>query len=643
MKILSSVAEAGRRVASVLRRVPQTLSRAAASARLRRLSVHAFAALVIGGMLFLATRGYRDDSPTEDEWAHTIRGISYWQQNDTRLHYAHPPLGNAITGLAAGLDPANPRVTETKRWKDANVGLIALEYIQKDYPRAREQLFRTRLVVMGLGAVLAAYVFYFCLSFFGFPTAAAALFLVAFNPTVIAQARYVTTDLPMACMTAIAVGEFIRYLTGRGGRASVVLMPIAASAALLTKHSGALLLPMFLVIGLVAAVRGAGRFAGRPLRSRLGRLGVHSLIAGVIVLFSMNAAFKFDRTFMSVEEILAAPEPQYQVSSGYKNQLLEKLTPLPRLPQKLRLPVPYTYIFGVACVSALNKGGFPSYFMGKPMQKGHIAYFPMLLAIKNPPGLLALLLVGVFLLRGRLRRLSLPVVVVASVAGLFLLASMRSHLNMGVRHALPIVPLLSILGGRAFGVAWELAGERESLRLLLAGAAGSTLASAALAAPLYLGYFNFLAGSSEHAHDISIYGEDWGQDRAAFARFVKERNIAPLYYDTQTETRKTEIDHFKVQYTPLRCKTTPRPHSWVGIHALVVKRGKNGKCNKWLKGLTPVVRIHEHVYLYWIGDPPPKGARGRPAPPPPPEPDEPDDPDDPDEPDEPSPSEDAAN
>ncbi|MBK8256632.1 MAG: hypothetical protein IPK82_28670 [Polyangiaceae bacterium] len=86
---------------------------------------------------------------------------------------------------------------------------------------------------------------------------------------------------------------------------------------------------------------------------------------------------------------------------------------------------------------------------------------------------------------------------------------------------------------------------------------------------------------------------------------MKDNKISPLYYDVQTETRKIEFDHFKVPYTPLHCTTNPPSGSWVGIHALVAKRTKpDGKCNKWLKGRTPIARINEHVYLYWIGGPP---------------------------------------
>lgn len=133
---------------------------------------HAFAALVLCGMFALSLLGHRDDSPTEDEWAHTTRGIAYWQQSDTRLHYSHPPLANAISGLPLAGDPSNPDLAATAAWKQADVGRVALEYLKDDYAAARARLMRARVAAMlGFGVLLAAYTYFFCWTMFG-PTTA---------------------------------------------------------------------------------------------------------------------------------------------------------------------------------------------------------------------------------------------------------------------------------------------------------------------------------------------------------------------------------------------------------------------------------------------------------------------------------------
>lgn len=574
--------------------------------RVRRGWVHALAAVVLAGMFALMTCHYREDSPTEDEWAHTIRGISYWQQSDTRLYYSHPPLGNALTGLALAFDDDNPDVSKTKAWGRAEVGQVALEYLRADYPAARDKLMRTRLAAMVIAALGGVYLYFFCLGFFGPVAALAGLVLYAFNPTIIAQARHVTTDLLVAIASMIAVGELVRYLTGRG-RFALWTMALGLSAAVLTKHSGLLLVPFFVVIGAVVAALGRGRFAGLRIGRRLGLFALHGLVTALVLLLASNVVFKFDRTGLTVAEILEQREPTHWIYSPHKQQVLEKYTPLAKLPAGLRLPLPVVHIQGVAGIRAYDEHGFPSYFWGEPQQKGHPLYFPALLLFKSPPALLLLVGLALAIAVRRRLRVSLASAVIAGVGSLFLLLCMRSQINMGIRHALPILPLATILAAQAFAAAWAWAAERELLRLALAALLASTLISAASVAPLYLGYFNMLVGS-ERGHDISIYGEDWGQDRAALAKFIHKYELSPLYYDPQTSTRKLEMDHFDVDFTPLKCKTEVKPGSWVAIHAFPFKRNRK-RCYPWARGLEPVVRLHEHVYLFWV----PPGGKERKA------------------------------
>ncbi|AUX26663.1 uncharacterized protein SOCEGT47_072330 [Sorangium cellulosum] len=554
-----------------------------------------FALLI--AMFGLLQWGHRDDSPTEDEWAHTTRGLAWWQTSDMRLNYAHPPLANAIAAIPVAAMKGNADLTSFQHWKDANTGRVALDYIKQDYARAREQLFRARVMMMLMAVALAAYVWFWARWFWGARAALAALALVALNPTIIAQGRYVTTDLPAALVTMLAVGEFARYASGRAGRWSLVTMTLAIGAAAVTKYSGLLLVPILGAIGVLLAAMGRGRFEGKPAARRFGELGLHMLLAGVVMLLVINAVYKFDHTGMTVRDILAAPEPQYSVSHGYKQHLMEKHSPLRFMPAGMPIPLPYTYLFGTAAVTALNAGGFTSYFLGEVVRKGHWAYFPVMLLIKNPPATILLLIAGVVLALRRVRSLSVEVIATGATAALFLASFMRANLNMGVRHAMPIMPLLAVLAARSFDRLWSLAAPRRPVQLALAGLVASTALSALLIAPNFLGYFNLFIGGEAGGHKISIYGEDWGQDRAALARYVKEHGIQPLYYNYQTATRRVEWEYFQVPYKPLRCNTKPKPGSWVAVHALTLRTAPK-KCYKALRGREPDVEINRHIYLY---------------------------------------------
>lgn len=564
---------------------------------LDRLRVHAHhlaLALALVVMSGLMLRGSSQDSPTEDELTHMVRGIAYWQTHDTRLSYGHPALGNAWTALPVAFDRDNPRIEQLNGWKTATAAQVTKAYLEQGYGYARDQLLRARWAAMALGLLLVTYVFYWSRAVFGPRTAYFTLLLTAFNPVVIAQCRYVTTDPPAMLGYAIAVGELIRYL--RGGKYSVVLMPLGLSLGLLTKYSGVTLVPFTLAVCALICALGLGRFAAMPLKRRWLTLAKHAGVTVLVTTFAINLAYKFNDTGLTVGAILDKPEPVYWVSSRY-DDLLERFTPLPKLPRGLRIPIPYTYIFGMAGIRGHTTAGFASFYWGERIKKAPSSYFPVMLAIKNPPGLLALLAAGALLVARR-RRLSLASAVVTAGAAAFMLVATRSNLAMGVRHLLPVIPLLSILAGRSADWLWQLWPQSWS-RAGVGALAGSTLVSAVTAGPDYLGYFNFLAGGRKGGHQISIYGEDWGQDREKLARVVAEKKLKPLYYDPQTPTRALEAKYLKLPYKTLRCGMKPSG-AWVALHALTYRTRDLRKCYPFLKGRTPDLEINDHIYLFWI-------------------------------------------
>ncbi len=434
--------------------------------------------------------------------------------------------------------------------------------------------------------------------------------LLAFNPTLMGQARYVTTDMPVATFAFIAVGELVQYL--RNPR-RILTLALALAGLVLSKHSGVVLLAMVTLVALGAAFFGRGFFAREDsLPRRLLRWLGHFAAAGLIVVFIINAVYKFDHTFMKVSDILAAPEPQHWVTKSYKGEMLEQRSPLPHLPGNLRIPLPYSYMFGLFAVQEQNRGGYPTYFMGEQSHEGHALYFPVLLLTKSQPALIALLAVGAFLwlkrAKERLRErdpehslfpgLSLASGCFLLVAAMFLLFIVRSNLNMGVRHGLSVMVLVSLLGARAFARSIDVAATLRSRQVLVFLVASGIL-SALVVSPHYLNYYNVLALG--RGSWINVVGDDWGQDREAFVRFAKQRGLSPLYYHTQTPTRKLEVDYLGLEYKDVNCKTQPEPGSWVAIHSQYVHRFEAmPKCAMWMRNLEPTYRFNENVWVYKI-------------------------------------------
>ncbi|HEX3851877.1 MAG TPA: hypothetical protein VHW01_12980 [Polyangiaceae bacterium] len=550
-----------------------------------------FLLVVLVAMFSLATVRIRHDSPTEDEWAHLVRGISYWQNRDMRVHVQHPPLANAFDAIPTIFEPNNPKTADMATWKNGYPP--AGEYIKVDYARARAQLFECRYMAVLFLVGLAAYAFFFCETFFGWPTAACALLLIAFNPTLLGQARYVATDLPAATMWMIGVGETIRYLSSRS-KWPLFTMPLGLAGAVLVKHNGVILIPLVMLVALVVAVLGRGRFAGQtPGRALLSWFG-HFVLAGLIVIFSINAVYKFDRTMLTVAQLLEVPEQKHWTTSGYHGNFLEKRSILPKLPQGLRIPLPHPYLFGLFTIEEHNRRGYPTYFMGKNTQDGELGYFPVLLLVKNPPALIALLGFGLVIL-WRKRRLSLPSAVLFAISAGFLAVLMKSNLNMGIRHALPIIPLLSVLGARAFAQLPDLLRGAWLGSARVVGLSG--LLSALSATPHFLSYFNFLALG--HGPWIAVVGDDWGQDREDFVRFAQAHALEPLYYYPETSTRRIEVQYLGLKFSELGCHTRVPPGAWAAVHTQYAHRWEHSSC-AWLRGLEPTYVINGNINIYHL-------------------------------------------
>jgi hypothetical protein len=571
--------------------------------------------MLLGAMVLFAHRGVAEDSPTEDEWAHLTRGVAWWSAPDTRLSFAHPPLANALCGLPTALAKP-PKLDQFPGWKRENLGEVATNWLRRDYAGAKEALHRGRLVMIGLAAAFGLYLYGLARRLFGAATGYLTLALYCFHPMLVAHTRYVTTDFPSAVAYSLVVGELIVFVTDARSKWRLGTLSLAVAAALLTKHSALFLGPILFVVLTVAALFGLGRYAGHRLAVRLSRLVGALACIGTASLLGVNAGYKFQRTGTTVATILAAPEPQYGAAAGHRGKLLEtKLPILTKLPPKLRIPLPHTYVLGIAYVRALNDGGFSSYFWGKRVREGEPLYFPALLALKSPPALLVPLGLGLSIVFARavraLRRRGGPIVSGASgiafaYCALFLAAAMSSRLNMGFRHILPIAPMLVLLAARSAATVGDALASLPSLarlgptplRLAWGGALGlGSLVSMATAPAAYLGYFNaFALGRGAF---VNVYGEDWGQDRGRLADLVRREKLEPLYYDTQTTTRKLEWESYRIPYEPMTCKTVPRPGSWVAIHALPFKT-RPESCFSAVRKLEPTFNLLDHVYVWKI-------------------------------------------
>jgi len=571
--------------------------------RTTRLFPHFAFAVCLLTSLAITGAGISRQSPTVDEPTHLVRGLSLWWTGDTRMSYAHPPLANAIAALPGALRDRGERPAFEKMngWKQASPGHLTIAYANRNYEQLRSEWVLGRWAMLAMSAAFLVYLHVWVTRRFGALVAACGVGLLATTPSFLAHASLVTTDGPMVAMFTITVCELIGFIEQRT-RARALRFGLVLGAALLTKFSAAVLVPLALLVLVADAVVGRGaRWRGASARRRVMALVADFAVISVVACFTVNAGYGFQRIGWTVERILAAPEPQNNISNDYDDDLLEKKTPLAKMPGALVVPLPYSYVFGISTIKVQTSGGHPlrSYFLGEIRNEGVPYYFPLLLLLKVPLVAWLALVPGVWL---AVRQRAYALLVPAALALCFLGLIMRSGLHIGVRHALPVLPPLMLLAGLAIARVLDATRRFRPLALAAAGVAGLIMVDRASAD--FLGDFNALAGDSEGQRRVSVIGEDWGQDVAALGLLVKAEGLTPLHFVGIGHTGNRELARLGIQTKGYKCRR-PEGAQWIAIHDSKLVRQPG--CFKWLPA-EPRWTVNNHIRVYEL-PPAPDDAR----------------------------------
>jgi len=474
-------------------------------------------AVLIGLAILRSAIATRLDGFTIDEPYHVVAGVSYVRTADFRLNPEHPPLMKLWAGavLSAGrfrLPPFRPLAdkNDERHFTDAAV------FLQND-PDAVQS--RTRAALFAFNGLLLALLAEAIRRNFGPTLALFALAFLVIDPTVAAHLPVAMTDLPIGLLATTAMlFALAAFRTWR--TADLVLAGVTLGLALGAKHSALIVALVVGVGGLLAALRSGG-FVLRRLAAVASVLAIAAVVLWGLYGFrfaespSGGATSSFNRPLEAKVQDLRSPLLRTAL------QTLEQARLLPR-----------AYLWGLADTLRAGVEGRDSavLFFGKTYEDGArppFYYFPGIIAVKLPLGLLALSAAGlVIALRRKFpAEWSGPLVgaLLLALAFLAALAGARSE-YAGVRHALPVYPALALLAGMACVTA--LRSRSTALRLFVALALGLALASA-LPALRPWEYHNALAGGTENAYrHFANEGLDLGQRKREAVAYYRSR-LAP--------------------------------------------------------------------------------------------------------------------
>jgi 4-amino-4-deoxy-L-arabinose transferase-like glycosyltransferase len=555
-----------------------------------------------------------NESPTTDEPFHLTRGLAWFWGPDTSLSYSHPPLGNLFGALPVALTAQAQPMGDVPGYAKGEVWTVSKRFLGDHYGRKRPWFFEARAMIGVLCLLLAYYVYRLGKRLYGPAVGLCALAFFVFHPTLIAHGRLMTTDMPVTLAMVVAVGELVTFLNG-GPRWHGAAAAFAVGAAMVTKYTGLLLVPLASLAVIVVAGLRIGRYRGRTIPRALSAAALYLVLSGFASLFVINAAYRFQRTGETAAEMLASPEPGPDKPRGYGGAVLETASILPKLPGWMPIPLPYTYVFGLSVLRAHNADGHPTTFFGEPMKHGHPAYFPVMLLIKTPLVLLIALGYAGFVFWKRRGRVSLPTALLAAYAALIVLLAMRASINIGVRHVLPMIPIMALLGALSAVHFWRAtSSEVWRKRAAMAGLAAA-IGGVIWSFPDYLSDFNLLVAGKLGGERISIVGEEWGQDTLRLGRALHERGIDVVYFSGDSFTSRPELARQKVQTRRLGCSKKVLPaNAYLAIQARDIARQRD-TCARWTQTKTPVFDVNNHVFVYRTGpEEEPVDAIGEPQP-----------------------------
>ncbi len=544
-----------------------------------------------------------EDSPTLDEPNHLVRGVAFYS-GDASLSIAHPPLANALQGLPGLLLGPDVDVRTLEGWSEREIFSVSRAYFAADYPRARAALVAGRFVTLMMTLALGVYLYGFALRW-GRLCALLVAAGFALSPTLLAHGHLVTTDVPITACFVVAACEMVRYLE-RGSLLRLATTCMAAACGAATKLSGPLLILGLGVAAITAAVLGIGFFASLGPAARVRRVARDGLALAFTTVLVVNAAYLFRDSGWRADRILAHPEPRSYLTKRYDGRAMESLSPIALLPAATPVPLPYPYLYGAATVRAQQERGHGGRLFG--IRGKSPLYFPAMLVVKSTLAM-GVLLVGAALALRRRRRwrraLRSPLVIVPLCLLAFLLPS---RIQIGVRHALPIVPFLIF---PAAGLAAALL-RRHPRRAAALGAL--CVAEVTLAHPRYIDHFSWLAGGPIFGPRVSIYGEDWAQSVADFGRFAREERLAPLHYVPYGHITSMELRNTGVAFVEAQCESAhawPRP-AFVAMHAATRIRLKRA-CGPITPETEPDLVFQDYILVFHLPADPAAASQPEPA------------------------------
>jgi hypothetical protein len=444
-----------------------------------------------------------------DEPYHLAAAISLFEAHKLVEGAQHPPLARILPGLvlyASGVryppDRGNKVIHGDLLPTDSfDAGNDILLHSPISYWQV---LIRARAAMLPFAVAAVVYLYLLGRWLAGRQMAALAAIFFSFDPTLLGNAAWVTTDVPAVAGFLAIIYHGLRWIARPTFRRALVAGAICG-LGLSCKFSCAAAIPALLLILLLRSPR-RGPW---PVRRAMRYLSQAALIA-VVAFFVLWAAYLFDIGPIG-QAAPIAHAPIWFLTPAWLKQI--------------PLPMP-SFFYGLMILQQHEHAGHIAYALGMKNQGGWWWYFPFALLVKEPVALLlaivlSLIVAAVSAVRalasdrrmglGRQRpRIWLAVLLPLAI---FMAWAMAGSIDIGIRHILPAIALLYLLA--------MLGLTRRRWPAVLLVLAAAACVESALVHPDYQAFFNFASGGPPNGQRWLLDSNlDWGQDQARLADYL---------------------------------------------------------------------------------------------------------------------------
>ena len=510
---------------------------------------------------------YRQVGQTFDEPVHLAAGIELLDRGHYTINLMHPPLSRLPLAIGPFLDGVRS-TGAADAFEEGNI----LLWDRGQYLRT---LTLARLGSLPFLVLAIVATWWFARSIFGPRAAGVAAALFSLLPPVLGHAGLATTDMSITAVIPLVLATSVKWLDNPGP-VQTLKLGVLTGAAVLVKFSALVFIPLMVALSLAAKLSIEAGTPDEKVR-RWRRLEVPTGAVLMLVACTVWAGYGFSVGALRDIETL---------SLGSSVLVSAHVLPAPAFWRGLFILVGYNE-YHVQPVTALQQA---------QLRFGHAWYFfPLAIGVKTPLGFLVFAVIGMgFSVRQawRTRRWQWAVPSVVIVGMLLVLS--RSQINIGLRHVLPLYPLLATVAAVGLLALWDAPSSiiRRSGRAVAIVLTGWLCVASVRAHPDYLASFNEVVG--HHPERFLLDSDlDWGQDIQRLSDTLKARGIdsvAVYLHGLTNERQLATVKHLVIE--------PPGPQTgWVAASAYAIYARPR---LDWLQHRTPTAKIGTSIWLYHL-------------------------------------------